>query len=327
MDEFWLRDWRMFMAAIRHWHAGGDPYGPFTGFTGVAHHAGAFGYPPPALLLASPLALLPWQLTGALFVILSAAAFERYVQRANGRSGLLWLLLWLPLAQGLMLGQTTTLALVGLLFAERYYREGRDRQAALLLSLALLKPQATILAGAWLLLVAIRERRWRFPLAVVGINGALWAVSFVIAGPQILPQWINGLLVYDDLLPDRMLLLPPYGPLVGLLTILLWWRNGRGDAFGLLMLLNTLIYPLSVVYMTAAVAFAVIRWRRDWVWYPLGFSWAIVIFFPPEVRSHDSIAAMVQSVTLCGFLAGLLPPILRLRAPAPAREPGAPTEG
>lgn len=317
MDEFWLRDWRMFMAAIRHWHAGGDPYGPFEGFTGIAHHAGAFGYPPPALILATPLALLPWQLSGALFVLMSAIVFEHWSRASSGRSGLVWLLLWLPLVQGLVIGQTTLLALAGLLVAERFYREGREREAGLLLALALLKPQATILAAGWLVLEALRARRWGLPLSLLGFSGALWAATLLIAGPQIVPQWIGGLIVYDDLLPDRMLLFPPYGPLIGLLAIILWWRHGRGDAFGLIMLLNTLIYPLSVIYMTSVVAFVVMRWRRDWVWYPLALSWALVVLFPLPERTHDTIAGLTQAIVITGLLAGLLP---RLRVPLAQRK-------
>lgn len=305
--EFWLRDWRMFMAAIRHWLAGGDPYGAFAGFLGAEHHAGAFGYPPPALVLATPLALLPWQVTGLLFVVASAVAFERWMRRSSGRSGLPWLLLWLPLVQGLVLGQTTLIALVGLLFADLYYAEGRERRAGLLLALAVLKPQTTILAAGWLLLRALRDRRWAMPLTFAGVSAAIWGAALLIAGWQIVPQWVAGLVVYDDLLPDRLLLFPPLGPLVGLLAGVLWWRYGRGDLVGLLILLNTLFYPLSVVYMTAAVAVVVVRWRPDWVWYHLALSWLIPPVVALQARTIDSIALMTQAIVITGLLAGVLP--------------------
>jgi len=329
MEEFWLRDWRMFMAAIRHWLAGGDPYGPFTGFTGVAHHAGAFGYPPPALPLATPLALLPWQLTGALFVLASALAFELWVRRASGRSGLPWMLLWLPVVQGLVLGQTTLLVLVGLLAAERYDAEGKGGRAGLLLALAVLKPQVAILAAGWLLLRALLARRWATPLSFLGVSAAIWAAALLVAGPQIVPQWIQGLVVYDDLLPDRLLLFPPFGPLIGLLAALLWWRHGRGDTFGLLLLVSLLIYPLSVIYMTAAVGVVVIRWRRDWAAWPLLLSWLIPIIIPLTVRTTDTIAALTQSIVITGLLAGLLPGLPALnrisggRLPAGREDPTA----
>jgi hypothetical protein len=268
--------------------------------------------------LATPLALLPWQLTGGLFVLASAVSFERWARCLHTRSALLWLLLWLPLCQGLVLGQTTLIVLAALGFAELHYNQGRDRSAGLLLALAVLKPQVAILAVGWLLLRAIRERRYQLPLIFFGLSAALWLVAMLIAGPQIIPQWVAGLRVYDDLLPDRLLLFPPFGPLIGLLSIMLWWRYGRGDVFGLLMLLNTLFYPLSVIYMTSVVAFVVIRWRRDWQWYPLALSWVFPVVFSLTIRTPDTIAALTQSIVVTGMLAGLLPPI-----PWPRRAPDA----
>jgi hypothetical protein len=309
MDSFFLTDWRMFMAAIRHWLAGGDPYGPFPSFFGPLYHPGAYGYPPPSLILATPLALLPWQFTGTLFVLASAFCFERWVRRTNGRSGLPWMLLWLPIVQGLVIGQTTLIILAALVFAEIDYKQGRERRAGFLLALAILKPQTTILAVAWLLLRSMRERRHQLWLSFGAVSAVLWAAALLIAGPQILPQWVAGLIVYDDRLPDRLLLFPPLGVLVGLLSIALWWRYGRGDVFGLLMLLNTLIYPLSVIYMTSVVAFVVIRWRRDWVWYPLLLSWIIPLVFPITVETIDTVAALTQSIVISGLLTGLLPQI------------------
>jgi hypothetical protein len=302
----------MFMAAIHHWLDGGDPYGPFTGFLGTAHHAGAYGYPPPTLILATPLALLPWQLTGVLFVLASAVCFERWARRTSNRSGLPWMLLWLPLCQGLVLGQTTLIVLAALVFAELYYNEGHERRAGFLLALAVLKPQTSVLAAAWLLLRGFRERRYRLLLIFFGVSAALWAAALLIAGPQIVTQWVAGLRVYGDLLPDRLLLFPPFGPLIGLLAILLWWRHGRGDHFGLLLLLNTLFYPLSVIYMTSVVAFVVIRWRPTCPWYPLALSWIIPVVFPLVVRTPDTIAGLTQAIVATGLLAGLLPGLPQL---------------
>jgi hypothetical protein len=307
MDGFFLSDWRMFMAAIRYWLAGGDPYGPFTGFGDATYHAGSYGYPPPTLILATPLALLPWQVTGVLFMLASAVCFERWARRTNNRSGLPWMLLWLPLCQGLVIGQTTLILLVALVFAELYYNEGRERGAGFLLALALLKPQTSILAAAWLLLRGFRERRYRLLLIFSGVSAVLWIAALLIAGPQIIPQWVAGLRVYGDLLPDRLLLFPPLGPLIGLMAILLWWRHGRGDHFGLLMLLNMLFYPLSVAYMTSVVALVVIRWRPTCPWYPLALSWVIPAVFPPAVRTPDTIATVTQAIVATGLLAGLLP--------------------
>lgn len=306
MEQFFLVDWRILMAGVAHWLAGGNPYGAYGGLLGEAHHAGAFAYPPPILLLGAPLALLPWQLSGLLVVAGSAAGFERWARRAHGRSALPWLLLWLPLVQGLVIGQTTLLALVALAFADLAYEQGHERRAGLLLALALLKPQAVLLPLGWLLLRAVRERRWAASLSFLAASAGLWGATLAVAGPEIVPQWLAGLRDYGPNLPNRPLIFPPLGPLLGLLAALLWWRHGRGDMVGALLLLNTLIYPLSVIYVAAAVALVVIRWRADWPWWPLALSWLPLVFTLPE-RTPDTIAALTQTIIATGLLAGLLP--------------------
>lgn len=307
-------DWRSLMAGIQVWLAGGNPYGVYPHPLGYPVHAGWYSYPPPTLLLGTPLALLPWQLSGPLMLLVALVAFELWVRRASGRIGLPWLLLWLPFTQGLWIGQTTMLALLGLVWAERCYRQGRERQAGLLLALAMLKPQIGVLAAGWLLLEAVRARRWRLPLTFAAVTASLYAAALLVAGPQIYAQWFGGLTGYRAALPDRPLLFPPLGPALGLLAGLFWWRHGRRDHFGGLLLLNTLLYPLSVIYIAVGIAFVVVRWRPDWPWYPLLLSWVVAFAFPLAVRSPENVAALTQSIIASGLLAGLLP-----RLPLPAR--------
>lgn len=314
MQELWFSDWRSLMGAVSHWLAGGNPYGAFTMAGGMAYEAGWYAYPPPTLLLAAPLALLPWQLGGLLVQLLAIVGFERWARRSSGRMALPWLILWLPLLQGLFIGQTTLLALVGLMLAEESFRAGRDRRAALLLALCLLKPQATILAASWLLGLALWQRRWRLLVAFGALCLLLWGGAALVAGPAIYLQWYEGLNAYRVALPDRPLIAPPFGPLLGLLALGFWWRAGRGDHFAAFLLLNTLIYPLSVVYIAVGLAFVVIRWRPDWPWYPLLLSWTIPAVFILGERTADSIAGLTQAIIATGLLAGLLPrlPLPRL---------------
>ncbi len=307
MEQFWLSDWRSLMGAVLHWLNGGDPYGAFTMPDGAAYEAGWYAYPPATLLLVAPLALLPWQVSGVLVQLLSIVGFERWARRASGRVALPWLLLWLPLMQGLVIGQTTLLALVGLMLAEQALRAGHDRRAALLLALCLLKPQATILGAAWLLWLALRERRWQVPGLFAGICALLWGGVALVAGPQIYAQWHQGLNAYRVALPDRPLLALPFGPVLGLLAAGFWWRHGRHDPFGALVLLNTLLYPLSVIYIAVGIAFVVIRWRPAWPWYPLALSWLIPAVFILGERTPDTIAGLTQAIIATGLLAGLLP--------------------
>ena len=308
MQSQFLYDWQTLMAAIQHWLAGGDPYGTYLNYHGLQMHAGAFAYPPPSLLLGAPLALLPWQVSGLLVQLVSAIGFEYWVRRTSGRIGLLWLLLWLPLCQGVWIGQTTLLSLVGLALAEMAYKDQRDRRAGVLLALALIKPQAILLPAAWLLIVALQQRRWRMLAAFALVSAALWGGITLVSGPSIYTLWLAGLRQYGPNLPNRPLLFPPFGPALGLLAAALWWRLGRGDIWATLLLLNTLLYPLSVVYVAVAIAFVVVRWRPDWRWYPLALSWCIPAFVVIE-RTPQMIAALTQAIVATGLLAGLCPAI------------------
>lgn len=317
MKTFFI-DWQLIIAAVRFWLAGGDPYGPFPRLNGEMTFVGAFAYPPPVLLLGVPLAFLPPWLTGLILIGLEVVGFAVCARDTTPLlNALFWLVLWLPLAQGLWIGQLTLLSIIGLVLADRAIRQRRDGLAGLLLALALLKPQTVIIPIAWLLFVALRERRWRIVISFGSISVLLWCAPLLIAGPQIYTQWLVGLDGYDQFLPNRSLLFPPFGPILGAMAVLLWHRHGRNDIFGLTLLLNTLIYPLSVIYVAIAVAFVVIRWNPRWAWYPLILSWLIPMFFPPAVRTPDSIAALTQSIIATGLLAGLLPPIPWFRRGSP----------
>lgn len=305
LDKF-LSDWQIVIGAIQFWLNGGNPYGPYPSYRGVMYLPGAFAYPPPALLLGTPVALLPWWLSGVLMLVLSAWGFELWARRTSHRLSLPWLILWLPLAQGLLIGQLTLIALVGLALAELTYVERRDRLAGILLALALIKPQTAILPAAYLLIDALLHRRWTM-LAWFGLlSGVLWGGAALIGGVTIYAQWLDGLRNYGPNLPNRPLLFPPFGPLLALLAIILWWRYGRNDVWGLLLLLNTLIYPLSVVYVAVGIAFVVIRWRPAGPWYPLALSW-LLPFVLIIARTPDGIASLTQAIVATGLLAGVCP--------------------
>jgi hypothetical protein len=307
-------DWRALMAALLHWFGGGDPYGSYVGQTGIPYAAGYFAYPPPVLLLAGPLALLPWWASGLLVQSLAVVGFDSWARRTTGRSALIWLLLFPPLLQGLQIGQTTLLVLVALMLGEQSYRERRDARAGLLLALAILKPQVGALAIGFLLFEGLRARRWRMLGTFALTTALLWGGAALIAGPQIYGQWLAGLNAYRAALPDRPMIFLPLGPLVALSAVLLWRRNG-GDYFALALLLNTLLYPLSVLYIVSAVAFVVIRWRRDWELWPLALSWLVPVIFAQLPATPDMRIASIQAAVICGLLVGLLPRLRRQPSP------------
>jgi|GEM_PF-876906 len=321
-------DWRSLMAGIQLWLAGGNPYGSYQHpvFPNSIVHVGWYAYPPPTLLLATPLALLPWPVSSAIMLLISIVGLERWVRQRSGRTCLPWLILWLPFTQGIWIGQTTLLTLVGLIWAEHASSQGRDTRAAVLLALVMLKPQVGALPVAYLLLTALYGRRWRLLATFTAICVALWGGAALIAGPQIYAQWIAGLGGYTSAIPNRPLLFPPFGPLLGLMALLLWHLHGRGDPFGLALLVNTLIYPLSVVYIAITIAVVVIRWNPRWQWYPLALSWIIPMGFPLVVRTPDTVAGLTQAIIATGMLAGLLP-WLPWRRRAANDQPPAATNG
>lgn len=309
-----FNDWQALMGAILHWFNGGDPYGAYTSSNGLSYDAGYFAYPPPALLLAAPFALLPWWLSGLILQAIAVLGFERWAYRSSGRSALIWVLIFPPLLQGLQIGQTTLIALVALMFAELNFRERRDWRAGTLLALALLKPQVGALAIAYLLFEALRTRRWQLLGSFTLASAVLWISAAVVAGPQIYAQWFAGLGAYQAALPDRPMIFLPLGPLVLLAAAALWRRSDR-DYFGLALLVNTLIYPLSVIYIVSALAFLVIRWRRDWELWPLALPWLAPVIFSRLPASADMRIAMIQTIVICALLVGLLPPLRRQPAP------------
>jgi hypothetical protein len=304
----WFSDWQILIGAVKYWLAGGNPYSAFPNNHGTMYLPGAFAYPPPALLLGTPLALLPWWLSGILIVLLSIIGFEYWGRRSSGRSCLLWLVLWLPFAQGLWIGQITLLSLVGLMLADMAYGERQDRRAGILLALALMKPQTVILPIAYMLIQALRARRWALLISFTVVSVLFWGGIVLVSGPEIYYQWLEGLRQYGPNLPNRPLIFPPFGPLLAVLAGLLWWRYGRRDIWGALLLLNTLIFPLSVVYVAVGIAFVVIRWRPDGPRYLLLLSWCIPLVLIIQ-RTPDGIASLTQAIIATGLLAGLCPTI------------------
>jgi hypothetical protein len=306
MGDMWFSDWQIVIGAVKYWLAGGDPYGAFPSNRGIQYHPGAFAYPPPALLLGAPLALLPWWLSGFLIMLLSIIGFEYWGRRSSGNSCLLWLVLWLPFAQGLWIGQVTLLSLVGLALADRAYSQRQHRRAGILLALALIKPQTVILPIAYMLIQALRARRWPVLVSFALVSAFFWGGVVLFSGLDIYSQWIEGLRQYGPYLPNRPLIFPPFGPILAMLAGFLWWRYGRRDPWGTLLLLNTLLFPLSVVYVAVGIAFVVIRWRPDGPRYPLALSWFIPLILIIQ-RTPDGIASLTQAIIATGLLAGLCP--------------------
>ena len=154
-----------------------DAFGPF----------GAFFYPPPFVLLALPLALLPQAATGWVFAAVLLAAFilgvailpiplrNRWVGLLLG--GLSW-----PLVYAIKLGQVGPILFllfaIGWRWMERPWRFGA---AAAIGTAIKLQP---ILVLGWALLT----RRWRALAAGLAVLAILAVAATVVVGPQ---AWID----------------------------------------------------------------------------------------------------------------------------------------
>jgi hypothetical protein len=158
--------------------------------------------------------------------------------------------------------------------------------------------------------LALWQRRWQVLLSFGLASAVLWGAIVAITGPAIYQMWFVGLVQYGPQVPHQPLLAPPGGILIALLAGILWWRSGRKDIWGTMLLLNTLLLPYSIVYAIAGIAFVVIRWRSDWPWYPLILSWIIPVLFDVP-RVPDALTLLTQAIAATGLLAGLAP---RLRS-------------
>jgi hypothetical protein len=167
------------------------PWGLGTLLVGGANYQ-PFLNPPPAALVAVPLALLPPAIGFALFSGLSVAAIAvgyRVLTRFLHCPPLptVLALLAVPGILGLALGQWAAILTLALVLA-LWKLEDRPVLAGLLLSLLLVKPQYV-----WLVPVAlVLAGRWRVLLGL-GIGAALLgATSVILVGPAGIGEWITA---------------------------------------------------------------------------------------------------------------------------------------
>jgi hypothetical protein len=161
-EEFKRSDFAVVWQGARFLIDGRDPY-PLIGYRREWHYQGALVYPPPALLVASPLAAVPLPIADALFVGLSFAACAYALLRRGAFR--LWTLLSGPAVLVCQVAQWSVLL-----------------TAAALLPWAggLLLAKPTV--GAALAAYCLPDRRWFWRAAFGGT--LLLAATFVL-----LPRW------------------------------------------------------------------------------------------------------------------------------------------
>lgn len=248
----------------RAWLATGNAYDLSTivppGDQGFLVYRIGNGYPFPAILLALPLALLPAHLAATLWVglLVGGVLVGLRLLRAP-----IWLLIYVPLLEGLRIEQYTVFVLVLQLFALWAHRERRLWLLALCCALILTKPSHGTL---FVVVMALLARNWRQLIV---------AVIVVWGGPLLLDpgwpgEWLAAVRTYVDVAaqPQIWWMLPLGG-------VLLIWR----DYISAAVVSQLALAPFPGVYAASALTLGVINERRT-IWLSaISLLWAPVALY------------------------------------------------
>jgi hypothetical protein len=103
--------------------------------------------------------------------------------------GIIWAVTFYPSARGIFLGQPGTMAVCLELIAVWALAKRHDAGAGVVLALSLIKIQLGLLIIPFMLLYALRFRRWRFIISFVISSGILVGLSFLLE-----PSWLGAML-------------------------------------------------------------------------------------------------------------------------------------
>jgi hypothetical protein len=170
----------------------------------------AFVYPAHFILILAPLTLLPWHAVATLLVILGLPAVAL--------TTLLWLRVCQPEIRGASrvlivalaalcwpsvsaMGCQPTVYIAALIAASVFlFQRSSDLSSGAILAVATVKPHLVLLLIAWLILVAARQRRFRF-LAGFGVTLAVMLAASLVLVPHWIPQWIAASTRYAGKMP------------------------------------------------------------------------------------------------------------------------------
>lgn len=230
------------------------------------------GYPFPAVLLTLPLSLFPPTIAAMIWVGLLTAGLLLAL-RLHGNSW--WLLLYLPLIEGLRLEQYTVLIVILQIVALWAWRTNRPWTLAICCALILTKPTQGALLVATLLLLA---RPWRqFAIAML----VIWGGSLLL-DPAWPGQWLHATRTYAA---------TTQWPILWWMALcaapLLWVRDWVSSA----VVLQLALAPFPGVYAASALPIGVLsdRWMRWLV--VLGFLWPL-----PAILFDKGIATLLTLV-------------------------------
>jgi hypothetical protein len=248
------------------WVQGRDPYSPevareveltlyrMPASTDPAldQYPGDFLYPFPMAILIAPLTFLDYATASAIWLALMGAStaltFVLMADLFNWRPspaimflGIVWAVTFYPSVRGIFLGQQGVFTVILELVAVWGLAKKHDVVAGIALSVSTFKPQLGFLIIPFLILWAIRYRRWRFLISSAVTMAVLLGLSFLL-----LPSWLSEWLVqatqytgYTRIGSPVWVLTQKYLPFLGstgeaiisailvLLVLWAWWRELR----------------------------------------------------------------------------------------------------
>lgn len=169
----------------------------------------SFAYPLHAIFVFLPLAYVSydWAIASWMVIVQWAAIatlavllrYHRWLPSPPVLGGLvLATLFFYPVTRSIFLGQFTVHVVLALALTILALKQERDWIAGIIFALTSIKPQMVLLVGGWLVLWAIREKRYRF-LGGIAIGGS----ALLAASMALLPSWpidfLGGLGQYSDL--------------------------------------------------------------------------------------------------------------------------------
>ncbi len=201
-NDFFLR-WQ----GTRSYFAGLNPYsreatlivenGLYGAPARPDQYPGDFVYPFYTVILMAPLALFPYDMASAIWLVITAAlivgTFVLMTDMFNWRPpawllllGMAWAFVSYPAVRGTFLGQPGVAVACMELIALWALAKDHDTLAGIVLAVSTLKPPVGIFIVPFLLLWGLRYRRWRFVISFSALFGVLFIASFLL-----LPSWLS----------------------------------------------------------------------------------------------------------------------------------------
>lgn len=265
--------------------------------------ASLFAYPLYTIFLIVPYAFMPydwaqaaWQVTLLAVVVATVFLLLNYFRWKPKPAVLgmimLWSLFFYPTARSLILGQLglvvfmLTVAAMLLLFRSQQASPSADVWAGILLAITTIKPQMQFLIVPFLMLWALRVKRWRMIISFAVTSLALLLISFALI-PTWLTQWIAQVQQYPEYTPPAVIyiltheVLPLGGAAlivervleIGLIVYLLWewWRVLAASAterqldwvMGLTLVITHLVAPRTATTHFVVFTFLLFPIIRD----------------------------------------------------------------